>query len=530
MKPTVNEQSRDKPLPTSRLRYFFPIIRLIGVFFASLYALYTYVFPKPLLARPLPQHTGPYAVGAIDIEAPVSPPRTIHEARLKASGEKVFELETVLFTLYYPASPPSPDAKRHTWVPEPVSLRAQGYAKAAHLSNWFTNTLFTKVINAIVGDITIPAAVDVPLATPLPRSQLAEGDEQQVPTKENTPNDQGRGFPVIIFSHGTVSARTDYSHFAGELAARGHVVVMLEHRDGSSPGTIIRPPNRPPRTRLLFDISEVELPNSPHPLTLEEFHTTQLAFREAEISEAVRILNLINTGHGPELLSTNPFTEGATLSDWTSRLDTNSMIIAGHSYGATTALQTLRNGPSPALPFHGAFILDPGKQSGPLNSDVHVPLLIIHSNTWSRKGRSLFYGRAHFDTVKDIVTANNARGNASWFMTSLGTSHPSVTDAPLLEPWLLSFTTGATIDVYQGLRQYVHVAEDFLGFLAGEGMRGLLVEKAEFPEFDEGAALGLGKPGQGGRRGVWERVKMGGEDWRRYWQIHVSAVGDAGKQ
>jgi len=52
-------------------------------------------------------------------------------------------------------------------------------------------------------------------------------------------------------------------------------------------------------------------------------------------------------------------------------------------------------------------------------------------------------------------------------MTSLGTSHPSVTDAPLLEPFLLSFTTGASIDVYQGLRQYVHVAEDFLAFLGG---------------------------------------------------------------
>jgi platelet-activating factor acetylhydrolase len=106
-------------------------------------------------------------------------------------------------------------------------------------------------------------------------------------------------------------------------------------------------------------------------------------------------------------------------------------------------------------------------------------------------------------------------------MTSLGTSHPSVTDAPLLEPFLLSFTTGATIDVYQGLRQYVHVAEDFLAFLSDGKKRGLLAEKAEFPQYDAGTGLGIWKPGQGDDQKAWEEK---GEwwDWRSYWQIHVS--------
>ncbi|KAK4032692.1 platelet-activating factor acetylhydrolase, isoform II-domain-containing protein [Parachaetomium inaequale] len=535
MKPSFDVLGKEerRPHPAARRRRLFPRIRVVVVLLAVVYALYCYLFSKPLLAHPLPRHTGPYAVGAIDIEAPVSPPRTIHQARFKGTNEKAFELQTVLFTLYYPATyaaATSSRTKRHTWVPEPLSLRARGYARAAHISNWFTDRLFTIAINALVGGITIPAAVSVPLsshATPTSQDKNAGEGKEHVLTSEDGPSG---GYPVIIFSHGTVSARTDYSHYAGELAARGHIVVMLEHRDGSSPGTIIRQHGQPNRTRLLFDVSEVETPDQSLSLTVEEFHQAQLNFRQAEIEEAVRVIKLINTGYGALVFSENPHNEGPDLANWANRLNTHAMVVAGHSYGATGALQALRGGPTPERPFRGAIVLDPGKQSGPLNADVRVPLLVVHSNSWSSHSSVLYDGRAHFDTVKDIVVKNNERGNPSWFMTSIGTSHPSVTDAPLLEPFLLSFTTGATIDVYQGLRQYVHVAEDFLAFLAGGEVRGLMAEKAEFPQYDEGTVLGMGKPGQGGK-GVVEDLKQGEwADWRRYWQIHVSPAGNAEKR
>ncbi|KAG4218414.1 hypothetical protein PC116_g33106 [Phytophthora cactorum] len=209
--------------------------------------------------------------------------------------------------------------------------------------------------------------------------------------------------------------------------------------------------------------------------------------------------------------------EGVDFVNWKGRLNTDEMIVAGHSYGATGAMQALRGGPSEKRPFKGGIILDPGKQSGQLNDDIRVPVLVIHSNSWSSK-YSLFYGRAHFDTVRDIVENNVLRGMPSWFATSLGTSHPSVTDAPLLEPLLLSWTTGARINVYEGLRQYVHVTEDFLWFLSTGEKRGLLREKPEFLEYDEGKGFGVWQPAQG------ENEKTDGPwyDWRRYWQVHVS--------
>ena len=510
------------PTGLAHLLRFLPGWKLLVLSLAAAYFLYCFVTSQPIFAHPLPKHTGPYAVGAIDIEAPVSPARTIDPARFKGTAEKAFELQSVLFTLYYPttyAAASSSQTRRHTWIPKPLWLRAKGYARAAHISNWVTDAIFTGAIRGLVGSITIPAAVDVPLSDHASRESKFATSWDKEETKQQVLDSGLSGHHVIIFSHGTVSSRTDYSHYAGELAARGYVVAMLEHRDGSCPGSVIMRHVHPDQIRLLFDESEVETTDGNKPST-EDFHKAQLNFREAEIEETVRVLKMINLGRGADVFQQNPRGEGKDLPSWTGRLNTDEMIISGHSYGATGALQTLRNGPNEKRPFKGAIILDPGKSSGPLNKDINVPLLVVHSNSWSSH-TSIFYGRAHFDTVKDIVEENNARGNPSWFMTSLGTSHPSVTDAPLLEPFLLSFTTGATINVYQGLRQYVHVAEDFLAFLSDGKERGLLAEKAEFPQYDAGSGLGMWKPGQGDDQKAWEEK---GEwwDWRSYWQLHVS--------
>ncbi|KAK3314343.1 platelet-activating factor acetylhydrolase, isoform II-domain-containing protein [Apodospora peruviana] len=497
----------------------------------ALYFLYCFITWQPIFAHHLPKHTGQYAVGAVDIEAPASPARQIDTARFKSSKENAFELQTVLFTLYYPATRGRgriDHGHRHPWIPAPLSLRAKGYARAAHISNWFTDNLFAGAIKALVGSITIPAEVDAPLSdrasheSKFATSWDKEEQPQEILAREHS------GHPVVIFSHGTVSSRTDYSHYAGELAARGYVVALLEHRDGSCPGSVVKQNGKPDEIRLLFDEKEVETATGKE-VAVEDFHKAQLSFREAEIEEAVRVIRMINEGRGEEVYKANPRNEGHDLANWAGRLNTDEMIVAGHSYGATGALQALRGGPTRKKPFHGAIILDPGKSSGPLNTDIRVPLLVVHSNSWSSH-TSIFYGRAHFDTVEDIVRANNGRGNPSWFMTSLGTSHPSVTDAPLLEPFLLSFTTGATIDVYQGLRQYVHVANDFLAFLVDGEKRGLLAEKAEFPKYDPGTGLGMWKPAQGTNETTPKEKDSGSMeesewwDWRSYWQIHVSPV------
>ncbi|KAI9035967.1 fungal specific transcription factor domain-containing protein [Aspergillus affinis] len=111
-------------------------------------------------------------------------------------------------------------------------------------------------------------------------------------------------------------------------------------------------------------------------------------------------------------------------------------------------------------------------------------VFFIHSDSWSRKV-TIFTGRLHFDVVKELVEGIIQRGKDAWFMTSVGTSHPSVTDAPLIEPLLLSWTTGATIDVKEGVQQYVQTSLEFLKFLQDNHKRGILQEPVSHPEYDQ---------------------------------------------
>ncbi|KAI0878754.1 platelet-activating factor acetylhydrolase, isoform II-domain-containing protein [Hypoxylon argillaceum] len=482
---------------------------------AVFYFLYCSLFSLPLFASPLPMYSGPYPVGSADIESPVSPPILVDTAQFKDSHKNAFELQTVLFTLYYPAAYGKSQNKHHHWMPKPISVTARGYAKFAHISNWITNAIFTGALRVVVGGIKIPAKVDTPLGELAP-AVASHPDLLQSQELEKVLSIEKYGHPIVIFSHGMASSRTDYTHYAGELASRGYIVAMLEHRDGSCPGSIIMRHGQSDETKLTFKVSEVEATRG-QDIGADEFNQAQLDFREAEIEGVVRVLRQINKGQGSEVFKQNPRKEGKELDQWTGRLNVDEMIMAGHSFGATGALQALKGGPSKKRPFAGAVILDPGKQSGRLNHDVSVPLLVVHSNSWSSK-HSIFYGRAHFDVVRNLVEENNQRGNPSWFMTSLGTSHPSVIDAPILEPKLLSWTTGAKIDVYEGLRQYIHLSEDFLYFLREGEKRNLLAEQAEFPEYDPGKGFGIWQPGQGDsekERGQWG-------DWRKYWQVHVS--------
>lgn len=215
-----------------------------------------------------------------------------------------------------------------------------------------------------------------------------------------------------------------------------------------------------------------------------DFKALQLAFRQAEVEETVRVLGMINNGRGAEIYKNNPRSEGADLAEFKGRLMMDRMIAVGHSFGATLALQTLKDAPSKALPFVGAVILDPGKHSGPLNDDINVPIVIVHSQSWSAK-HTIFHGRPHFSVVKDLVRkVIDEKKKFAWFTTAKGTTHPSVTDAPLIEPLLLSWTTGSTIDAREGVLQYVKITLQFMHFLEEGHRQSILKQEITHPEYD----------------------------------------------
>ncbi|KND89199.1 Platelet-activating factor acetylhydrolase [Tolypocladium ophioglossoides CBS 100239] len=404
----------------------------------------------PPLASPLPGYTGAHGVGSVDVEVPLAHPRRISDTLLRHSGTPAFELETVLFTLYYPvARGLRSQLPAHPWIDRPLSLTAEGYARFTHVNSFIARPIFAFALWLVAGSLTIPAEVDAPL--------LGPGDARA--------GDAGRELlPVMVFSHGTASSRTDYTAYLGELASRGHVVAALEHRDGSCPGSLVRLPGQPARRVLHF--SERDLASA---VDASRLRTEQLAFRDAEVAEAIRVLRDINGGRGEDMYSANTRGEGATFSGWTNRLDFSRLTIGGHSYGATLALRSLAHTPSAA----GGIILDPGKSSGPLNTSVASPLLVVHSDGWSR-AHTLFHGRPHFDAVRFLVRGVLDRTGAAW---------------------------GA-------VREYVRVSVDFLDFLAAGKAKGLLAEEVTHEKYGQWASRA--------------REASFPKHLARLWEIHVS--------
>lgn len=484
----LTQRTRNWRIPDQLVSFLHPRLtwRYILCSVLLLYIFYCLVRGSPLLASKLPKYTGQYDVGTIDMEIPLDKPIMISDTVFSQTGKRAFELETVLFSIYYPAAKGSKSTARpHPWIPKPISLTAEGYAKFAHIDNFFTRPIFTFALWAIAGSINVPAKVDVPIFPP-------------------RNSDTNQTFPVMVFSHGMASSRTDYTQYCGELASRGYIVAAIEHRDGSCPGSVLISEDGTRRNILHF--GEKDLLSDPE-MDNDRLKREQLDFRQAEIVETVSILRRINSDRGEQIYQINTRKEGVHLASWANRLDFSHLLIGGHSYGATGALQALKGATSSSNPAVGGIILDPGKSSGLMNHDINVPIMIIHSNSWSST-HSIFDGRPHFDYVKDLVTQVRDMVGASWFLTSLGTSHPSVTDAPLIEPMLLSWTTGARIDVNEGVREYVRASVDFFEFIERGERKGVLAEKVSHEGY-----------------GKWvseEREKEFPQDMKKYWEVHVA--------
>ena len=211
----------------------------------------------------------------------------------------------------------------------------------------------------------------------------------------------------------------------------------------------------------------------------------QRSFRQAEVSETVQILQSLNAGQGQQIYQNNSRNEGQYLTTFTNRLDFSSLVMGGHSFGATLALQALSDS---SIPAKAALAFDPGKSSGPLNSNFTQSVLIPDSESWSSEP-SLFYGQQHFDVVKGIAQSALNRTGASWFMTLLGTAHTSITDAPLLVgSSLLTFFDPTSVNITLGspatnIQQYVTVSLEFFEFLRNGTKSGVLVSGVTAPEF-----------------------------------------------
>ncbi|RYO55352.1 hypothetical protein AA0113_g9066 [Alternaria arborescens] len=442
-----------------------------GVLFGVLF------FSLAPITSPLPTYTGPHEVGILDVETEVQK-KTIHDAVLKATGEKAFELDTLAITLYYPSSLPlaSPSQRpwARPWLPQPVSLIGEGYARLAGVSK--LSSVFTFALWLLGSSTVIPGVVDAPILSSAEQilgedgsstggfGKLMEAAEQEHQELKRG-NDLG-GLPCMVFTHGMAGMSQSYAHYLGSIASHGYVVAAIEHRDGSGPGTIIHRPDG--SEQKVWHMKLKELAADP-PMTDLDLKAAQLNFREAEISETIKLFAQLNAGDAP-IMNLKPGSPRNALPGFKNRLNLSAVTVGGHSYGATGVMQALKSAGSKEMSINGGVALDPGKGSGPLNKDIDVPILVMQSGEWTEK-QTGFYGQGwHFNVVKEIIE-NVKEG---WFMTLMGTAHPSCTDAPLIVPWIMKLVTGTTLNSKDALHEYIDTSVAFLEYLRTGEKKGVI--------------------------------------------------------
>jgi len=100
-----------------------------------------------ILGTPLPDYSGPYSVGMMEVEVPAREPRSFSD--IKRNDTYLLELDTVLFTVYYPSgfwiwagsvAGRREEWSRPTWLPRPRIEVAKGYGKFVGMPAWLATT------------------------------------------------------------------------------------------------------------------------------------------------------------------------------------------------------------------------------------------------------------------------------------------------------------------------------------------------------------------------------------------------------
>ncbi len=455
-------------------------------------------FREHILRTPLPLYSGPYSVGLMDIEVPVHEPR--YFSKIKRDHRHLLELETVLFSVFYPSGFGSGQGKspegekkwsRPTWLPRPRFEVAKGYGKFAGIPTWPAvgwfglTTAFTK----------IPAFRNAKLAEHWPPDKNSrEGGYETKNSAGSRPAGEPEKpcFPLLIFSHGLGGTRTTYSSVCGEFASYGFVVVSLEHRDGSGPRTYINMPERGKNlatgevdvtdedrkkgyTRMDYvfpkDNAKDTMPGNKQGVDAQ-LRSAQIELRLAEIEEAYHVMTLIHDGKGESIADANlrgkyegkvggssRGLKGIDWGSWKDRFHLQQVTMLGHSFGAATAIEVLRHrdrfqyiGQGIIYDIWGAAIQPPKDEP---EHRISTPLLGINSEAF-------MYWPDNFESVVKLCKEVKDQGQLAWLMTVRGSVHISQSDFSLLYPIVASVLLKMTVNPRRALDLNINASLEFL--------------------------------------------------------------------
>ena len=265
-----------------------------------------------------PDYHGPYSVGTVDVEIPVSDLPSPSDAPEGAAP-------TIAFRIFYPCDPAasSESARPVRWIPQPQRATIGAFARFIGVKSPRLASAISYMPQQLYW-IKLPAQRNAKLLS--------------------APTGNGR-WPVTIFSHGLAGSRNAYSYVCGDLASNGMIVIALDHRDGSSPIQYVRATTN----TGAHIVNPVKISHEPSP-EVYAGRDEQLRIRLWEICAAYEALNKIDAGQEVENLDSNTSLNRRerveVLWQFDGMLDIHrpgKVSWAGHSFGAASTVQLLKS-------------------------------------------------------------------------------------------------------------------------------------------------------------------------------------------
>lgn len=246
------------------------------------------------------------------------------------------------------------------------------------------------------------------------------------------------GWPVVIFSHGLAGSLEMYASVNQQLASDGNIVIVVNHADGS--GSVMR----------RAEDASVEYYHQITPEVRDNIDGAGYRFRhdqlEQRVTEVRRVLDAVTKATQEQ--------SGAALDDLLASMDLNNVRVAGHSFGAATALTAAHEDER----FRVAVLLDAWME--PVADEVkqgmgtRVPVLHLISEHF-------YHWKPNFVDIQKHTNGSTHAASKLLMMTK--TRHNNFSDLPIFSPLINRLMKSAgSIDPHVAHRSISQLSAAFL--------------------------------------------------------------------